>query len=97
MKDVENLQVGKWYRVKRIVFYCKSYEVSFVKARMITAHGILPQDYAAFVCQHYLGERGPGFRTVAQMEGISMPPEVTVEFTPRARIELLDPEFEVVK
>lgn len=70
-KSSNPIGVCKWYRLKGQVVYCIRYDVNLKsKPERIRLQGIRPQDYAAYVVQHYIGERDEPFRTVAQIEGI---------------------------
>lgn len=83
------LEVCKWYRVKRTVFYCTWYQVD-IKSGNIEAEGIAPESYAAYITHQFIGESIAPYRTVADIAGISMPPTIHIKFTDRATITWLD-------
>jgi len=86
-------QVNCWYRIQGQTIYCTRWEVK-LKDDPDTIHmeGYSPQSYAAYVTQHYIGEREHPYRTVAEIEGIPYPEPIRVSFSIHTEIKELDRE-----
>lgn len=88
------LQVNCFYRINGRILYCTHYKrcMNTVGPDEIQMDGILPEDYAAYITQHFIGESQSPYRTIAEIAGIPTPEEAHIEFTTDTRIEVLSKE-----
>lgn len=88
----KSLRTGNFYRIDGRILYCVRYTWYANNPGPDTARleCILPEDYAAYVTCHYIGENKEPYRTIAEIEGIPFPETTDIHIMSDASIELLD-------
>lgn len=82
------LESGHWYRVNGRVYYCVRYAQTRMGERFVVhMEGIRPQDYAAYVTHHFIGENKPPYRTIGDLMDIPMPKPITASFFSDEKVE----------
>lgn len=91
---MEELHTGKFYRIDGRILYCVRYTwyANNPGPDAIHFEGILPEDYAAYLTHHVIGEMKEPYRTVAEIASIPYPEPVEIRFSSDAKIEALSNE-----